>query len=71
MAYWGQHSSEVATATAGTIGDGKVEDDIVDEAFFGREVGYEQTDSLVESSSIQETRKLVVLVVVVSMVTKS
>ena len=66
-----QHCFEVAAGTAGTVGEGKVEEDTVDEVIVDKEVGYEQTDSLDGSFSIQKTKKLVGLVVVVSMVTKS
>ena len=61
-----QHCFEVAAVAAGTVGEGKVEEDIVDGVNVDKEVGYEQTDS-----SIQEAKKLDGLVVVVSMVTKS
>ena len=66
-----QHCFEVATAAAGTVDEGKVEEDIVEGVIVDKEVGYEKIYSLDGSSSIQETRKLSVLIVVVSTVTKS
>ena len=54
MAYWGQHCSGVAAATADT--DDKAEEDTVDEEMFDvetiEEVGYGGTGSLDGSSSI-------------------
>ena len=66
-----QHCFEVATTVTGTVGERKVEEDIVDEVIVGKEVGYEKTDSLNGISSIQENRKPVGLVFLVSLVTKS
>ena len=66
-----QHCSEVATAATGTFGEGKVEEDTIDEVIVDKEVGYEKTNSMDGSSSIQDTRKLAGLVVVVSIVTTS
>ena len=66
-----EHCFEVAFVVIGTIGEGKVEEDTIYEVIIDKGVGYEKNDSLDGSSSIQESRKLDGLVVVVSMVTKS
>ena len=66
-----KHCFEFASTAAGIVGEAIVEEGTVDEGIVDEEVSYEQNDFLDGISSIQETRKLVVLVVVVSMVTKS
>ena len=66
-AYWGQHYSGVAAATADKAED-IVEEGMVDEETFDvetiEEVGYGETSSLDGSSSIQETKNFVGLVAV-------
>ena len=66
-AYWGQHYFRVATTTADKAKD-IVEEGMVDEETFDAEavekVGYGETGSLDGSSSIQETKNFVGLVVV-------
>ena len=65
--YWGQHYSGVAAVTADKA-EGIVEEGTVDEETFDvevvEEVGYGETGSLDGSSSIQETKNFVGLVVV-------
>ena len=66
-----QHCFEVAATATGTIGEGIAKEGTVNEVIVDKEVGYEQTNFLDGISSIQETKKLASLIVVVSMVTKS
>ena len=69
-AYWGQHYSRVATATANKA-EGIVEEGTVDEETFDVEaiekVGYGEIGSLDGNSSIQETKNFVGLVAVVAL----
>ena len=71
--YWGQHYSGVAAATADTSNKAEdiVEEGMVDEVTFDVEavekVDYGETGSLDGNSSIQGTKNLVGLVVVVAM----
>ena len=51
------HCFEVATANVHTIGEGKVEEDIVDEVIVDKEVGYEKTDFLGRNFSNQEIKE--------------
>ena len=66
LAYWGHHYSRVEVRTADKVED-IVEEGMVDEKTFAveavEEVGYGGTGSLDGSSSIQETKNFVGLVV--------
>ena len=67
MAYWGQHYSGVAAATADKA-EGIVEEGMVDEETVGvetiEEIGYGKNDFLDGSFSTQETKNYVGLVIV-------
>ena len=67
LAYWGQHYSRVAVATADKAED-IVEEGTIDEETFDveavEEVGYGEIGSLDGSSSIQETKNSIGLVAV-------
>ena len=65
-----QHYFGVATATAGTVGEGIAEEDTIDEETNYEEVGYEETGFLDGIFSNQETNRLDGLIVVPK-VTKS